>query len=154
MLYYKDLIKISNEARGVKDDFIAFEQIYFNPSEKVNKGLFVLVSRNEYNENEMKEALYNGAIAALWPQNKELPRFLPNHFPVFIVENTLAALKLVLKDYLKKRKENRYDKMTKFMLFDQDKHNDAFSTYDKSVIEDIDQMLQVLNAVDESEGRG
>lgn len=153
MLLLKDVNNIFTQVKGVKDSSIRFEQVLIDSTIINKKGLFVFVESDENSDKSMKDALYNGAIAAVWPKNKDLPHFLPNHFPVFIVENSLHAIKQLLEHYLKKMEEKRDQNMTKFIVNFQDNHIAHFSTYDKSVASDINNLLTKLTILQNMEGR-
>ncbi|MFS0861390.1 hypothetical protein [Fredinandcohnia sp. 179-A 10B2 NHS] len=113
MLSYDDVSYISIETRGIRDDNICFLYVTTEPSVKVRKSLYVSINA-ENREESLKKALYNGAVGAVWPKVDKLPRFLPNHFPVFLVDDTLLAFAHLIELYIKKIEENRYDIMTKF----------------------------------------
>lgn len=88
MLTYNDVKASLPDAKGIKEADFSFECIVFQSSESQQKGLFV--SSNE--DADLQKAISNGAIAAVWPVDKELPFYTPNHFPVFFTNNPIDAI--------------------------------------------------------------
>ncbi|MEH7382427.1 hypothetical protein V7138_18340 [Bacillus sp. JJ1533] len=116
MLSNQDMWTMFDEGYGIKNQNFVFEEVITDPTILTKRGLYVSIERDKRDEF-LKQALYNGAVAAVWPKDEKLPLFLPNHFPVFVVTDPLPALKQILEYYLKKIEENGYDTMTKFKLF-------------------------------------
>ncbi|MFT4413466.1 hypothetical protein ACLM5H_06380 [Fredinandcohnia humi] len=148
MLYYNDVKQITNDIRGVRDEGIVFEHMYVDPSIVTKKGLYV--SKNDENREEsLKTALYNGAIATIWPRDQLLPRFLPNHFPVFLVEDPVIAFTQIIELYVKKIEENRYDTMTKITFFSNETKNIIVNHSTKDEINHLKNIISMI-----TEGRG
>jgi UDP-N-acetylmuramyl pentapeptide synthase len=147
MLSYEDVSYISIGTRGINDDSICFLNVTTEPSVIVRKSLYVSINA-ENREECLKKALYNGAVAAVWQKNIELPRFLPNHFPVFLVDDTLLAFAQLIELYVKKIEENRYDIMTNFFYEKHEKQN----TYDPLVENELKKLTTIQAKI--KEGRG
>ncbi|WP_449539921.1 hypothetical protein [Ferdinandcohnia sp. Marseille-Q9671] len=147
MLSNQDLWKLFNNAFGIKDAGIVFEQVVCSPSVVSKKGLYVSIKKEKSDES-LKRALDNGAIGAVWPKGEKLPRFLPNHFPVFLVNDTLQALRQIVELYEQKIEENRYDTMTKFILFTDEKE----MNYEKNTIDEMKKLTNKLAMIEEGRG--
>ncbi|RFB19154.1 hypothetical protein DZB84_02550 [Bacillus sp. HNG] len=116
MLSNQDMWTLFEEAYGFNHQNFDFEEVTTDPNIVTKRGLYISIEQ-EKRDKFLKQALYNGAVAAVWPKDEKLPLFLPNHFPVFVVTDPLPALNQILEFYLKKIEENGYDTMTKFKLF-------------------------------------
>jgi UDP-N-acetylmuramyl pentapeptide synthase len=139
LLSYLDVRNLFQDTYGIKYDHLVFEQVFCDPTTVSKKGLYVSIEQEKKDES-LKKALYNGAVAAVWPKDEELPRFLPNHFPVFLVEDTIPALKQIMELYLKNIEENGYDKMTKFTLF----NDEVKKNIDTTTIGEIKMLARAL----------
>jgi hypothetical protein len=138
----RELRVIFPETRGIEYDEIEFNELFINPSIKVDKGLFVLIESKDA-DMKLKEALYNGAVGAIWPNNHSIPTFLPNHFPMFLVDDSLEALQFVLE----KIKGDTFKNVSLSYNLEGSTHNDENGTYDNSVIAEIERMKLKLNAI-------
>ncbi|RST60841.1 hypothetical protein D5F11_005715 [Siminovitchia terrae] len=95
MLTYEEIEKILPESKGIKDAGMSFASIAFTSDEEQPKGLFIQNGEDE----DLQAAISNGAIAAVWPSEKELPFYTPNHFPVFLAKGgTLSAAVKILEE--------------------------------------------------------
>ncbi|MFC4320276.1 hypothetical protein [Litchfieldia salsa] len=139
MLTYSDLQSLFTETKGIPDNQILFKEVFIDPDQKVNKGLFISLS-DKNQEEELKTALYNGAIGALWKKESHIPRFLPNHFPLFIVVNPVAAIQNVIEFCEKKEEEIGDDIETRISLSYGNTHIDKGNTYDSAVINQINEL--------------
>lgn len=128
MLAIADLYDLFPNNRGIKVDSIEFGIVSIFDSGDLNKGLFIPLNE----EQKLDKAIQSGAIAALWPQDREIPFYTPNHFPIFIVENPVVALKQLCEQYLNKIEQKESEKMTKFVLFSPELLNNHPFTYDLS----------------------
>ncbi len=136
------------EAYGIKNQNFDFEEVITDPSALIKRGLYISIEREKRDEF-LKQALYNGAVAAVWPKDEKLPLFLPNHFPVFLVTDPLPALNQIIEFYLKKIEENGYDTMTKFNLFT----NETISMkQDKQTIDEIKMQAKKLTMIEKGRG--
>jgi uncharacterized membrane-anchored protein len=139
MLTYSELKSLFTETRGITDNMIEFHTVFIDPNKKVNKGLFISLSDTN-REEELKKALYNGAIGALWNKDLKIPGFLPNHFPLFMVENSVTAIQNVL-EFCREREENSGCEIdTRISLSYGNTHIDEANTYDSAVINQINDL--------------
>lgn len=91
---YKDVTRLFPHTKGFKNEHMSFETISFCTSYEQPKGLFVPLF-----QNDLQEALYNGAIAALWDRNEPLPLYTPNDFPVFFVHDMKEAAIQMIEEF-------------------------------------------------------
>ncbi len=88
---------------GTKDANIFIQEITTDSRKKVSKGMFVPIIGDQFDgHNFIKDAINNGAIASFWQENKEVPTFIPNDFPLFFVKDTVEGLQRLSKFYLHK----------------------------------------------------
>lgn len=97
MLTYQDVSSLFSKKAGIVDENIQFHTLSSLAGQKQPKGLFVPVSKNS---GSLQEAISNGAIAAIWPENEPVPAYKPNHFPLFFTEDILKGLEKIMKSYL------------------------------------------------------
>ncbi|MDX8359997.1 hypothetical protein [Cytobacillus sp. IB215316] len=98
MLRYHHLKKLYPHTRGVEDD-IHFKYVFTDCNILVNKGLYVPINSQGNDNRDLFTAIENGAVGSLWNEERELPKYIPNHFPVFIVHDSYIALKKLLVFY-------------------------------------------------------
>ncbi|WP_027408228.1 hypothetical protein [Anoxybacteroides tepidamans] len=148
MLTYQMVRQLFPRVRGIVDDSIEFHSVFVDPSQQVKKGLFVpLLNENE----QLKIAIEHGAIASLWKEGTELPRYVPNQFPIFFVPSPQEALAAVIQTYRKTNAGN--GKMTKFYLtVDISHHNAENRSYDIAVVHELQQLEQKWFGVQQKEG--
>ncbi|RST75402.1 hypothetical protein D4T97_009170 [Siminovitchia acidinfaciens] len=109
MLTYENIKEILPETKGVSDAAISFGCIAFTCSEKQLKGLFIQTGKDD----DLQAAITNGAVAAVWKSDEELPFYTPNHFPVFLSEEEpLSAVIQILGNYRNKMSLTETDKKT------------------------------------------
>ncbi|PGY10869.1 hypothetical protein [Bacillus sp. AFS031507] len=144
-LALKDLEGLFDSSRGIQDDFL-FTSVSDQANEAQPKGLFV--SFNGMN-GELSEAIANGAIAAIWNQEHDLPRYTPNHFPVFFTNDPADAIVTILKRYIEKLngETDKIMAITNFKFSNKKLLNKNNETYDISVL-----LNEVINK-NESERR-
>ncbi|MBD8068393.1 hypothetical protein [Bacillus sp. PS06] len=140
MLSYQDLKTLFKEYRGTPDN-IEFHELYIDPTKKVNRGLFVPLSQDP--TADLKQALYNGAIGSLWKKEIELPSFLPNHFPLFIVEEQVDAIKQVITLVKKNKGINEQTMETRISLTFGNTHIEEGNTFEQEIMKEI-KALQAL----------
>lgn len=101
---------------------------------------------------ELKDAITNGAIAAIWKEGINIPKYTPNHFPIFYCEDFVIGLKNILILYREKLQEmdNKQMDKTDFLFIDKKLLNKYYETYDNAVMESI---LTSLN-IGTEEGEG
>jgi hypothetical protein len=132
-LAFKDLADLFTDSKGVKNA----DHMYHTVSDKANvlqpKGLFTPVNENS---GDLLEAIANGAIAAVWNKKIMLPRYTPNHFPVFFTDDPIDAVGKVLYYYTEKIDGDRTEQMnmTNFLLFNKKLLIDNIDTYDIAVM--------------------
>lgn len=91
--------------RGTTSMAIYVEQVVIDSRLKADKSLFIPIVGDKFDGHDfLKDAIYNGAIAALWQEDKEKPDFVPNNFPLFFVKDTTEALQTLAKYYLQEVK--------------------------------------------------
>ena len=144
-LALKDLESLFDSSRGIQDDLL-FASVSDQANEAQPKGLFV--SFNGKN-GELSEAIANGAIAAIWNQDHDLPRYTPNHFPVFFTNDTAASIVTILKRYIEKLngETDKIMEITNFKFSNKKLLNKNNETYDIAV------MLNELTSKNQPERR-
>jgi hypothetical protein len=140
-LALKDLGGLFDSSRGIQDDFL-FASVSDQANEAQPKGLFV--SYNGMN-GELSEAIANGAIAAIWNQEHDLPRYTPNHFPVFFTNDPADAIVTILNRYIEKLngETDKIMAITNFKFSNKKLLNKNNETYDIAVmLNKVTSMLQ------------
>lgn len=90
---------------GTKDANIFIQEITTDSRKKVSKGMFIPIVGDQFDGHDfIKDAINNGAIASLWQENKDIPSFIPNDFPLFFVKNTIDGLQMLAQYYLQQIK--------------------------------------------------
>ena len=97
-LSYKDLAGIFPETRGVQDEMQFLNVTDYSKIPQA-KGIFIPLSSIS---GELDEAIENGAIAAVWDKQSPLPRYTPNHFPLFLTDDLQEGTKKLLEYYVEK----------------------------------------------------
>ncbi|MEH7375757.1 hypothetical protein [Neobacillus drentensis] len=131
-LALKDLEGLFDSSRGIQDDFL-FTSVSDQANDAQPKGLFVSFN-GMY--GELLEAIANGAIAAIWNQEHDLPRYTPNHFPVFFTNDPADAIVTILKRYIEKLngETDKIMAITNFKFSNKKLLNKNNETYDISVL--------------------
>jgi hypothetical protein len=149
MLTLADVKKDCPLQRGLQLDDVGINIVYCDPDLSVSKGLYLpLALHAEENSESLKNALYNGAIATLWRKDHSLPTFLPTHFPVFIVDDPLESIEVVIKNYLHSlalKGTNTVD--TKFSFSMTNQHIDDNISYVDSVKDIIINLTNRIESV-------
>ncbi|WP_139125048.1 Mur ligase family protein, partial [Bacillus solimangrovi] len=97
----KQISDVLEQFRGAIDEGICIHEVYIDSRQTVNKGLFVPIIGDRFDGHEfLMDAIEHGAIAAIWDKQKEVPSFVPNDFPLFMVDNTIEGLQTIAKQYL------------------------------------------------------
>ncbi|WP_449619297.1 hypothetical protein [Robertmurraya sp. Marseille-Q9965] len=139
-LTYEDVSLLFPEVAGIKDVNVDFQTVSFSATTKQPKGLFIPMN---HSSGELKLAIANGAIAAVWKKGMEIPTYTPNHFPIFFTEDLLQALKKILLLNKEKNNTRKKEDMTDFLFLDEKLLNDFYETYDSAVIETLlNEMLE------------
>jgi UDP-N-acetylmuramyl pentapeptide synthase len=131
-LALKDLESLFDNSRGIQDNLL-FASVSDQANETQPKGLFV--SFNGKN-GELSEAIANGAIAAIWNPDHDLPRYTPNHFPVFFTNDPAVAIRTILKRYIEKLNgdTDKIMEITNFKFSNKKLLNKNNETYDIAVM--------------------
>ncbi|WP_075981020.1 hypothetical protein [Bacillus massilinigeriensis] len=144
-----DLRELFPQSKGFVYGSMSFQTVAFRSSYIQPKGLFIPVF---HDSGELQEAIENGAIAALWDKNKDIPRYTPNDFPIFLTNDLLEGLMNMIKLYKNKIEENKTDKdeKTNFIFLEENLLNETDETYDIAVMA---KKLKELIELDKQEGR-
>ncbi|MBU8877721.1 hypothetical protein BGM26_01795 [Bacillus sp. FJAT-29790] len=146
-LTYGDLAKLFPNVKGIQDHELFFHTVATNSAMPQPKGIFIPF---EGNSGEMEEAIENGAIAALWKEGKNIPRYTPNHFPIFFTNDLLKGLKDMMELYTEKINQEKtlLKEVTNFLFIDEMRLKENQSTYDIAV------MAEKINAISEKLQQG
>ncbi|EZP77945.1 hypothetical protein H839_04384 [Parageobacillus genomosp. 1] len=136
MLTYGMVKRLCKQARGIVDDTISFRHVFVDPYQHAPKGLFVPLGRGA---ETLKIAIEHGAIAAFWQEEEELPRYIPNQFPLFFVASPLQALEKLLDSY--RQWESDTGEKTIFHLTIS-AHNGRNDSYDIAVLDALKRLQQ------------
>lgn len=144
-LGYSLLAQIMPNSIGIKDSELLFSTIALNGAIKQPYGLFIPLWNNS---DELMMAINNGAVAAVWEEDRGIPAFTPNHFPIFLTKNIKEDVKNMLELYLEMiKQEEEVKQVTNFPISDFELLNEKVKTYDKSDI-----LHQIVPLVQELEG--
>ncbi|WP_456275586.1 hypothetical protein [Bacillus sp. AK128] len=149
MLTLADVLKDCPLQRGLQLDDVVFNVVYSNPELPVSKGLYLPLSLNsEENTENLKQALYQGAIATFWRKEDEMPAFLPTHFPVFLVDNPLETIEVVVNNYIQSYKLKGSSSVdTKFSFSVTIKHIDDNMSYANSVRDKLEELTKRIESI-------
>jgi hypothetical protein len=111
MLFYEDVKKLFPNTRGVELTGTMFQTVSPLPGIKLEKGLFIPLDSHR----KLFDSITNGAVASLWKKSEAVPLFVPNHFPLFMVEDIHAAYRELIHFYNQKNNEEKWEIMTKFI---------------------------------------
>ncbi|MCA1062279.1 hypothetical protein QTG56_18650 [Rossellomorea sp. AcN35-11] len=127
MLFYEDVKKLFPDTTGIHLPGVSFLIVSNSTSMGMKKGLYVPFS----DEINLFKSIEKGAIASLWPKDTPVPSFVPNHFPLFMVEDVYDAYTDLLEDYKQNYNQEKWEIMTKFICTNSSEKNqsiDAAST--------------------------
>lgn len=93
MLEYNDVLRILPEFRGVQVP-ISFKKITFSSEHDQEKGLFVFTA-----DDDLQQAIHQGAVAAVWKKDVKVPFYAPNHFPIFFADEPVEAVVQIIDQY-------------------------------------------------------
>ncbi|MBD8003934.1 hypothetical protein [Bacillus norwichensis] len=134
MLTYEEIEKILPESKGIRDAGMSFASIAFTSDEEQPKGLFIQNGEDE----DLQTAISKGAIATVWPSEKELPFYTPNHFPVFLAEGgTLSAVLKILEENCHKVSLAKEDHKT-WVIFPESQYH----ALPNDLVEKVRQLIQ------------
>jgi hypothetical protein len=131
-LTFNDLSQLFPISKGVKDCF-RYEFVSTDATLAQPMGLFIPVFEDS---GELKDAISNGAIGAIWEENKVLPSYIPSQFPIFFTDDLGKALDRLLSAYvnLLNGEPNEMNNMTKFLFSEEKILNEIIHSYDKPVL--------------------
>ena len=134
-LTYGDLAKLFPKRRGIRNHELSFHTVATFSTISQPKGIFIPI---EENSGQLNEAIGNGAIAALWDEEMEVPKYVPNHFPIFYTNDLLKGLKDMMELYTENI--NQTDQVQKdrtdFLFLDERRLKENKLTYDIAVMAD------------------
>ncbi|WP_175988826.1 hypothetical protein [Bacillus sp. Marseille-Q1617] len=128
MLVYDDVKKLFPKTRGVGLQGIGFHKVSSLPDVRLERGLYIPLESHE----KLFESINNGAVASLWQGSEKVPLFVPNHFPLFIVEDVHSAYRELIQYYKQKNNQEKWEIMTKFICGNE---SDLFETVDAEFFE-------------------
>lgn len=68
-------------------------EVFIDSRERVDHGLFVPICGEHFDGHDyLRQAIDHGAVATLWQIDRPFPDDVPQEFPFFLVEDTVAAL--------------------------------------------------------------
>lgn len=145
LLAYGDLAELFPMMKGIQDQELFFHTVATNSDMPQFRGLFIPLKEQTA---ELNKAIENGAVAALWEEGKEIPRYTPNHFPVFFTNDLLKGLKDMMELYIEKITNAQKEELevTNFLFSDEILLKERNLTYDIAVmaekINDIAEQLR------------
>lgn len=130
---YSDLVRFFPKSQGIRDE-IQFYTVSTDASLLQPKGLFIPLFDDS---GELKEAIQNGAIGAVWDENRPLPSYVPTQFPILFSNNVKDSLETIIESYLEQINGDNIDimNMTKFLFIEEKLLKECVSSYDKPVFE-------------------
>ena len=149
-LAFNDLVKLFSNIRGIKEADHFYITVTDDAKAIQTRGLFVPLNEDS---GELLEAIANGAIAAIWDNKKQLPKYTPNHFPIFFTENPIEAVRELLQSYIEKIDGDKAKKMnmTNFVFLNKKLLKENKETYDIAVMLE---KISKINLEDDFERRG
>lgn len=131
-LGFNMLAEIFPRTSGIKDPELYFHTVADNGTDEQPRGLFIPLWDNS---QELKMAINNGAVAAIWEQDKPVPSYTPNHFPIFFTTNIWEDVIQMMGKYIQilKQEDERIN-MSNFLFLDEKLLNEKLKTYDKAVM--------------------
>lgn len=91
--------------KGALDSEITIHEVYTDSRKQTNKGIFIPIVGDHFDGHDfLKSAINNGAIAALWKKERQIPAYVPTDFPMFFVNDTLNGLQTLASVYLERTK--------------------------------------------------
>jgi hypothetical protein len=130
MLFYDDVKKLFSETRGVGLPGIGFLSVSSLPDVSLEKGLYIPLDSHE----KLFESIHNGAIASLWDRSEKIPLFVPNHFPLFLVEDVHSAYRELIHFYKQQNNQEKWEIMTKFIC---NNESDLMKTVDAESLKEL-----------------
>jgi UDP-N-acetylmuramyl pentapeptide synthase len=149
-LAFDELVRLFSDKRGIKEADHFYITVTDSAKAMQTRGLFIPLNEDS---GELLEAIANGAIAVIWDKKKQLPKYTPNHFPIFFTDSPIDAVRGILKFYIEKMDGDIAGKMnmTKFVFFNKKLLKENKETYDIAVM--LEKIAQI-NPKDDFERRG
>ncbi|MFZ0371201.1 MAG: UDP-N-acetylmuramoyl-tripeptide--D-alanyl-D-alanine ligase [Halobacillus sp.] len=103
ILEVQELTTLFPEFKGAAQDRITLKEILTDTRVEAKQSLFIPIVGENFDAHDfIKDAIKQGAVAALWQKDRELSSAVPTDFPVFFVEDTTKGLQEVAAYYLQK----------------------------------------------------
>jgi UDP-N-acetylmuramyl pentapeptide synthase len=149
-LAFNDLVELFSDIRGIKEADHLYKTVTDDVNVMKTRGLFIPLGEDS---GELLEAIANGAIAAIWDKKKQLPKYTPNHFPIFFTDSPIVAVRELLRFYIEKIDGDKAEKMnmTNFVFLNKKLLKENKETYDIAVMLE---KISKLNSNDDFERRG
>ncbi|GIN61429.1 hypothetical protein J27TS8_14220 [Robertmurraya siralis] len=132
-LTYEDLSTIFSDIMGTKEFDLDYQTVSLKADLYQPKGLYIPVDSTSC---DLQQAIANGAVGVVWEKGRAIPKYTPNHFPVFYTDDPARAVKEVFLAYRAKisgKKMAKKDK-TNFLFLDEKLLKEFYETYDNAVI--------------------
>jgi hypothetical protein len=132
-LAFEDLVTIFPDFKGIREADHLYFTVSDNAAREQTRGLFIPLNDDS---GELLDAIANGAIAAIWDKKKQIPRYTPNHFPIFFTENPTTGVRDLLRFYFEKIDGDNEEKMnmTNFAILNKKLLKENKETYDIAVM--------------------
>jgi hypothetical protein len=131
-LTFSDMAYLFPDRKGIEITEMNFHTVSSLSDVPMFRGLYIPFEKSS---GELKDAISNGAIAALWEKDKDIPGYTPNHFPIFLTEDLLKGIEDIMELYLEKRNQDHTTGggVTKFLFSDELRLNDHDISYDIAI---------------------
>ncbi|SDJ03618.1 UDP-N-acetylmuramoyl-tripeptide--D-alanyl-D-alanine ligase [Salimicrobium halophilum] len=97
------MISLFHDFKGDAHRGIHIESVMTDTRVPGRKSLFIpIVGENFDAHSFLDKAIEQGAVAALWQKDIDLPAYVPTDFPVFFVEDTLTAMQRLANEYIRR----------------------------------------------------
>ena len=128
-LTYNDLAHLFPKRKGINDSVLHFHTVTAFSQVLQPKGIFIPLYKDS---GELIEAIENGAIAAIWDEEKTLPSYTPSYFPVFLTNDLWKGSEDMLNQLSEKISSSEIieSDQTTFCLFHKNSLNIIRNTYD------------------------
>lgn len=146
-LVFNDLVTLYSDFKGVREADHLYLTVTDSAAVAQPRGLFMPLNDDS---GELLDAIANGAIAAIWERGKPVPKYTPNHFPIFFTDYPIEAIRDLLRFYYKKIDGDQAEKMnvTKFVFLNKKLLKENKETYDIAVMLDNVSMKNTNNDVE------
>ena len=144
LLTYGDLAKLFPKGKGIQVEELFFHTVATISEIPQHKGVFIPC---EENSGELITAISNGAIAALWDEKVVVPKYTPNHFPLFYTNDLLKGLMDMMEIYLENINQTEYSqtKGTNFLFSTEMRFKENISAYNHAeMVKEINNFSKLL----------